>query len=853
MQIGRLSVLFLVLFVGLVASAPSDYLELVSNTPNCGAFDIPVCETVYKIKNPSMISSSAIDQNNFKLFFQELGGRLEEETTNLQGIKLEYFNGVKWTTLDKKNFNLPMLPNSNNLLRITAKKVWKPTGYLNEEKIENVDNIIGLFGYNYTEYAWWNSSYTYRRSVTITADAASSGSVWILSQNLTQIMQAGKLDAQGTCARITGVDETTLLFMENKYANLTNMNATYLVLNDTIAAGTNTRYLYYSNLTNCPYDATFRMSAYNYSGLMKAMWYINNTVNQSQQPDYPDFQNNYTHYGTVTTENSGGVGYTPRYENSGSISKVGTRFNNLLQGTVIVKFASWVTGKEIITRGAIGGNDFQVYHQGGGTPQPLFFQIASGPGITSTSGLALSTYYIAGISWNATGYQMYIDGIFNTSSANTSLILPNAPTKNLAFGLLEGYALQNLTGYIPFALFFNRTLSGSEQKLLASYGNEPLGSEITQNTSGNIVLNSYDQITGSGIITNITISNSTYSVQLNGSQTYTADFVNLPNGLVTVVFSNSSYYQSVMSFVISNVSQTINGYLLPLSLTSVNNINFYVQTQTQSPLPNALVQISRLIGSTTQIVGSCYTDSTGACSFYMDQNSNYVVSISAFGYTNQTNTIRPTSLQYTFVMSSSTSVVYDGDYDGITVMFGPEYLDFIKNWTIINYTIIASNGDLGLFGLNISYNGAVIYNYTNTTSPYGGVSLLNLSTVGKFGNVTAIGFFQKPGQTIQYNYKYYLILQNVSNSNSSLTQISLGLKGGDGGTTLMVLFIVFVAMIIVSAATKFMPIALGGGILGAAVLGFFAFFVFPDSSAAWTFMVGLFILGYALVHIRTNV
>lgn len=847
--------LIVLLFIGMVTSAPSDYLELVSNTPNCGAFDIPVCETVYKIKNPSLLSNSNVDQTSFKLFFQELSTGLSEDTTNLQNIKLEYYNGVKWTTLDRKNFNLPMLPNSNNLLRITAKKVWKPTGYLNEERIENIDNIIGLFGYNYTEYAWWNSSYTYRRSVTTTADAASNRSVWILSQNLTQTILNGKLDSQGACARLTGSDETTLLFMENKYANLTTgMNATYLVLNDTMLAGANIRYLYYSNLTGCSYSDAFRVGAYNWSGLMRAFWFVGNTNNVSFQPDFPMYTNNWTVLTNPANTTLGGLGYAASFSNSFIQSTGNSRWNNFPTATIVSYFKSLASANFApYTRGVLANRDIGITH----SSKMIFTSDAGTHYLQTTSAWDTTYFHTYGIDLNGTGWTVYVDGSFNNSLANTTGI-PNDVNKINTLGGVPGYALANFSGYMSYMLFFNRSLSYSEHKLLASWGSEPLGSETQQNTSGNIVLNSYDQITGLGVITNITISNSTYSVQINNTQTYTADFVNLPSGLVTIVFSNSSYYSTSIITTISNSSQTINAYLIPLS----NPYAIFVRFHTANPQGNVISNVLITLRISNNIIGSSLTDGSGIAGFYLVSTKSYNLTAEATGFDTVSQMIMPVLSDLYITLGGTSGITnFNFLFANVTWYLTPDPRALFTNDSLINFTINSVDGNLEWYGLALTYNETTIFNQTNYTNPTGGTILVIVNLTGRSGHVFAHPYFKKVGYAELYDSSSpFLIVNeikqyyNTSGSMGSFIAQKASLGVSDFAYAFILLAIGFAITILISRTLN-----ISAGVVGLVVLAFIALFgifsplysgITPNSLEYWGIFTWIIMVIISIIIIR---
>jgi len=176
-------VLLLFASVSVAAVDKHDFLELVENTDYC--FD---CYTIYKVtkaspeplqnfglafknKEGSLTSPSfefSIEQNEIRNETEDIVGQCDEKafsepngTSSPPGFCVK---GVKQVQKVKKVFK--KTPNINsfhglyNSAPLGTTFFIKISGKLGKD--EAIDNVITLNQYSYPEYAWWNSSFSFR-------------------------------------------------------------------------------------------------------------------------------------------------------------------------------------------------------------------------------------------------------------------------------------------------------------------------------------------------------------------------------------------------------------------------------------------------------------------------------------------------------------------------------------------------------------------------------------------------------------------------------------------------------------------------------------------------------------------
>lgn len=147
----------------------------------------------------------------------------------------------------------------------------------------------------------------------------------------------------------------------------------------------------------------------------------------------------------------------------------------------------------------------------------------------------------------------------------------------------------------------------------------------------------------------VEIYNATYSATSNGITSYNNNEV---RGAVTVSISASGY--GTRKYYISiepDSAYNMTGYLLPIA--SGHNVQIVVKNAHENPVPGALLNYSRLYGSSWTLVEQGTTDNTGTYVFWLDGNANYQLDISASGYPTYTNFQNPALSAYTIYLTNS--------------------------------------------------------------------------------------------------------------------------------------------------------------------------------------------------------
>jgi hypothetical protein len=165
-------------------------------------------------------------------------------------------------------------------------------------------------------------------------------------------------------------------------------------------------------------------------------------------------------------------------------------------------------------------------------------------------------------------------------------------------------------------------------------------------------------------------------------------------------------------------------------------------------------------------IGSGFTDSTGAISFWLSPSSTYSVEVSAAGYTSQTVSISSSVNQFTIrLLPIGGSVVFPSGLQNTSWAFSPSAnfipLNYTNNQTI-SFTIVDTDSNLSYFKLYLYFNGSVIYSF-NATTAAGETILYSLNTsyygtlAGTYPMLSAVVTIQKNGFDSVNTSKNWLI------------------------------------------------------------------------------------------------
>ena len=268
------------------------------------------------------------------------------------------------------------------------------------------------------------------------------------------------------------------------------------------------------------------------------------------------------------------------------------------------------------------------------------------------------------------------------------------------------------------------------------------------NKANVFTMRGYDESTGARIYFTATIVNSTNTTNTGYQYYYQATPSSIANGQVSVVVSNTTYYQSkYIGTIPANGVSNLDAYLQPLSNLNVKQVSFLTTSASSQALPGVLVSINRLVNGATVSVGQAYTDSTGMASFFMDSTVSYTVTASMLGYSTVTQTIMPTQSTYTITMGNWTIGMFHQTFYDIQWTFAPTgILDENKTHNL-TFSTFSSTGKIVWFAWKI-YNDTTLLRFENVTSSMGGT--INYSVLpGPNSNITVYFYIMRVNMSEQ--------------------------------------------------------------------------------------------------------
>jgi hypothetical protein len=268
------------------------------------------------------------------------------------------------------------------------------------------------------------------------------------------------------------------------------------------------------------------------------------------------------------------------------------------------------------------------------------------------------------------------------------------------------------------------------------------------NKAVSFTMRTFDESTGTQIYFTATIVNSTNTTNTGYQFNYDETPYVLPTGSVSVVVSNTTYYQSKYIGTIPTTTDShLDAYLQPLSNINVKQVSFLTTSASSQALPGVLVSINRLVNGVSVSVGNVYTDSTGMASFFMDSSISYTVTASMLGYSTVTQTIIPTQSTYTITMGNWTIGMFHQTFYDIQWTFSPTgILDENKTHNL-TFSTFSSTGKIVWFAWKI-YNGTTLLRFENVTSTTGG-TINYLVLPGPNSNITLYFFIMRVNMSEQ--------------------------------------------------------------------------------------------------------
>jgi hypothetical protein len=269
-------------------------------------------------------------------------------------------------------------------------------------------------------------------------------------------------------------------------------------------------------------------------------------------------------------------------------------------------------------------------------------------------------------------------------------------------------------------------------------------------------IRTFDESTGLRIYFLATIANSTNTTNTGYQYEYEESTLIVPNGEVSVIVSNSSYYSNTyVGTIVPNTTSTLDAYLQPTDNPNVHQVSFVTVTPNNQALPGTLVTIARTVGGSWATVGRKYTDSTGIASFYMDSTVQYQVTAFSLGQNIVVQSITPTQDLYSIIMwmynktSVPESTYYDIQWDYTPQ--GPINEMKFHNFT---YSTHSDNGFINWTAWSI-YNNTALIHFENNSNPYG----------------TRLSYYFQPGRNANITVIFYVMRKNMSDQRLGVTKI----------------------------------------------------------------------------------
>jgi len=352
---------------------------------------------------------------------------------------------------------------------------------------------------------------------------------------------------------------------------------------------------------------------------------------------------------------------------------------------------------------------------------------------------------------------------------------------------------------------------------------DPLGVSI--NTS-NFYINNYNEKTGAELnIYNITLTNSTNTQSyLNQNNTFICDIDCYFRGQTRITISKDGYVNREYYYLGDGRSFVLSSYLLENADSQYTS--FSVVTFLGSPIENALIQASRVIGGSSVVVAEGRTDGAGNAFLWLDPTYTYEIYVSATGFITTTTNIRPSSANTIITLFSNYEVDFTSSWIDIDFAILPyiEALDGrVENQQFHLITNATGSNILTSYGFNLTLeNGTVLCSETGS-NPVGSVLSCNVNLTLYEGTLNFDMFLNVDGYNTTYTHtKVYRIYQYLSDSNSNLWYVltQFDTYGFSGEFRLIIMFI----LVLVVGGFGSIGMNLEGGVWGILILiGIFAY------------------------------
>lgn len=406
--------------------------------------------------------------------------------------------------------------------------------------------------------------------------------------------------------------------------------------------------------------------------------------------------------------------------------------------------------------------------------------------------------------------QTYI-GIISTLGTNTtistSINIPLGVTNNSFYWTFRFTDAFGIVYYINSTIksqtvnLLNMSLCGSPYTvpfINFTFHNDTL---LRQSVTA-IFVSSFNYWLGDGSI------NKTYSYS-SAIENPSYAFCFTPNNTTIYLSSNGYYsnsYSNQRNFVNTSIltNSTTTKDLLLLPTTQGSYISFIIQNYYTQRIVGALISITK--SSNGAFVEQRYTDGTGIATFSLDPNTNYIITVTASGYSLFSSSLTPSSSPVTYTLTSSTSTSGTTPTQGVNIIITPS-TNQLNNNTIYTFGFnINSSKSFDEYGFVLFNSTSQISNIISGSSTHGSY----ISTILDSGNQSYIimdYYYIINGVTVNSSVYWYVVtpegtdtsianfftdLNNYVGTNSSgLFGVKRGTTNGDFTFAILIFLITF--------------------------------------------------------------
>lgn len=284
--------------------------------------------------------------------------------------------------------------------------------------------------------------------------------------------------------------------------------------------------------------------------------------------------------------------------------------------------------------------------------------------------------------------------------------------------------------------------------------------------SNSIQIYILDEITGLPITENISVRfTSNYTTWTNYTSNSTLYVENLTTAEYNILFyTNGSYSTRTYTVTVGNhTTQILTAYMISSEYSTIFTV---IDADSSEVVENASISMYKMINSSWVVVESKYSDISGRAQFYYDPVGNYKFYISRYDYIDFVFFLNPILFStYDIKISKEAVLNYSQDYDGLSIIYSPQYFANNEN-TTFNFIISSPDGLLIEYGINLTYpNGATVMVSDMDTNAIGG----QLSVEVNLSNATVY-------DTVRLDYYYITTISGRREFTALLPISNVGLN-----------------------------------------------------------------------------